>query len=91
MTLPVCITTMRSKDPNAAVDWLCDAFGFERHLVVDDGSGGVHHAQLTLGACMVMLGPIGDDAFDKLVCQPSDADGLACLPKSVPPRLIESG
>ena len=66
---------MRCANPAAAVDWLCDAFGFERHLVVDDGSGGVVHAQLTLGNCMVMLGPIGDNEYDQFIGQPNEAGG----------------
>ena len=31
------------------IEWLCKAFGFERHLIVEDGKGGIAHAQLTLG------------------------------------------
>jgi uncharacterized glyoxalase superfamily protein PhnB len=33
MTGSVLVPTMRYRDANAAVDWLCDAFGFERHRV----------------------------------------------------------
>ncbi len=66
---------MRCKDPKAAVDWLCETFGFEKHLVVDDGDGGVGHAQLTLGNCMVMLGPVGNSEYDQFVCQPDETSG----------------
>ena len=48
------------------IDWLCDVFGFARHLVVEDGAGGVAHAQLTRGDAMVMLGSARDDAFGAL-------------------------
>ena len=50
------IPSMRYRDAHAAIDWLCDVLGFESYLVVPDGTGGVAHAQLTLGNGMVMLG-----------------------------------
>ena len=33
------IPTLRYRDANTAIDWLCTAFGFERHLVVPDETG----------------------------------------------------
>lgn len=42
-------------DPNAAMDWLERAFGFERRMVVEDGQGGVIHSELTLGDGYVMV------------------------------------
>ena len=47
---------MTYRDAPAAIDWLCDVLGFERHLVVPNGEGGIAHAQLTFGNGMVMLG-----------------------------------
>ena len=60
------IPTMRYRDAAKMIDWLVDAFGFERHLVVDDGGGGIAHAQLTLGDSMIMLGSHRDDTFGRL-------------------------
>lgn len=60
------IPTMRYDDARAMIDWLCDAFGFTRHLVVDDDGGGIAHAQLTLGNGMIMLGSARDNAFGAL-------------------------
>jgi uncharacterized glyoxalase superfamily protein PhnB len=48
------------------IEWLCDSFGFSRHLVVEDGEGGIAHAQLSLGPGIIMLGSARDDAFGKL-------------------------
>ncbi len=48
--------TLRYVDAPKAIDWLCEAFGFERQLVVHDTEGGIAHAQLTLSGGMVMLG-----------------------------------
>ena len=42
-------------DAPRAIDFLCDGFGFTRHLVVPGGPGEIVHAQLTLGSGMVML------------------------------------
>jgi uncharacterized glyoxalase superfamily protein PhnB len=70
------IPTMRYRDAAAAIDWLCRAFGFERHLVVPDEHGGIAHAQLTLGEGMIMLGSARDDAFGKLQRTPGDVGGV---------------
>ena len=43
------------RDPRAAIEFLCEAFGFERQLVVDGEDGGVVHAELRLGDAVVML------------------------------------
>lgn len=52
------IPCLRYADAPAAIDFLCDAFGFERHAVYTDEADPsiVHHAQLTLGDGMIMLG-----------------------------------
>jgi uncharacterized glyoxalase superfamily protein PhnB len=59
------IPTLRYQDAPAAIDFLERAFGFERKAVYDDG-GTVHHAELTHGRGMVMLGTqgAGDPQFD---------------------------
>ena len=69
------IPTMRYQDAPAMLDWLCQVFGFERQLVVEDGAGGIAHAQLTLGTGMLMLGSTHDDAFGALQRTPSDLGG----------------
>ncbi len=62
------IPTLRYHDAPAAIDFLCTAFGFERHLVVDDRAGGIAHCQLTLGEGMVMLGSVREGrTFDQLI------------------------
>jgi uncharacterized glyoxalase superfamily protein PhnB len=59
------IPTLRYKDAIGAIDFLERAFGFERKAVYEDG-GTVHHAELTYGRGMVMLGSTGqgDPQFD---------------------------
>ena len=65
-TTPTIIPTLRYRDAAAAIDWLCEAFGFKRHLVVPGENGAIAHAQLVLGNGMIMLGSAGDDEFGKL-------------------------
>jgi uncharacterized glyoxalase superfamily protein PhnB len=60
------IPTIRYRDAVAAVDWLCNAFGFERHLVVPDEAGGIAHAQLTFGNGMIMLSSAREDEFGRI-------------------------
>ena len=70
------IPGMRYKDAPAAIEWLCRALGFSRHLVVPDGNGGIAHAQLVLGNGMIMLGSYRDEGeYDRLVKLPEDAGG----------------
>ena len=67
---------MRYNDARAAIDWLCDAFGFTRHLVVEDDLGGIAHAQLQFGNGMIMLGSARNDEFGQLqrpLSSPSDS------------------
>jgi uncharacterized glyoxalase superfamily protein PhnB len=51
------IPCLRYENAPAAIEFLCTAFGFERHAVYADEAdpGLVHHAQLTLGGTMIML------------------------------------
>lgn len=78
-TTSTIIPTMRYRDAAAAIDWLCEHFGFTRHLVVDDGQGGIAHAQLTFGNGMIMLGSARDDAFGRLQ-QPAGSGAVTQSP-----------
>jgi uncharacterized glyoxalase superfamily protein PhnB len=72
----VIIPTLRYRDAAAAIDWLCRAFGFERHLVVPGEGGTIAHAQLTFGNGMIMLGSARDDAFGRLQRTPAEVGGV---------------
>ena len=75
-TTATIIPCLRYRDAPAAIDWLCRAFGFERHAVYADGDT-VHHAQLVFGNGMVMLGS-ADTASEwgRRIAQPGDIGGL---------------
>jgi uncharacterized glyoxalase superfamily protein PhnB len=54
-----CIPFLNYDDAEAAIDWLEQAFGFERSLVHNDPSGRIAHAELVFDGGMVMLGASG--------------------------------
>ena len=71
----IIIPTMQYKNARAAIDWLCNAFGFERHLIVDGENDIIIHAQLTFGNSMIMLGSDRDNEYGKLVNSPANLNG----------------
>ena len=71
-TTSTIIPCLRYRDAQAAIDWLCKAFGFTRHAVYADGAT-VHHAQLTFGNGMVMLGSVDNASeFGRRMAQPDE-------------------
>lgn len=74
-TIATIIPTLRYCDANAAIDWLCKAFGFERHLIVPGDNGAIAHAQLKFGNGMVMLGSTRNDEYGSLIKQPAEVGG----------------
>jgi uncharacterized glyoxalase superfamily protein PhnB len=70
------IPSMRYHDAPAAIEWLCDAFGFEKHLIVPGENNTIAHAQLKFGNGMIMLSSARDDAFGKLMKTPHDFNGI---------------
>ncbi|HRO25991.1 MAG TPA: VOC family protein [Luteimonas sp.] len=68
------IPCLRYRDAHAAIDWLCSAFGFEKHAVYADGDI-VHHAQLTFGSGMIMLGSAQTESeWSGRIVQPDEID-----------------
>jgi uncharacterized glyoxalase superfamily protein PhnB len=70
------IPTLRYRDAGAAIEWLCRAFGFEKHLVVSGEGNSIAHAHLTFGNGMIMLGTARDDEFGKLQKTPDQVGGV---------------
>jgi uncharacterized glyoxalase superfamily protein PhnB len=75
-TVSTVIPAMRYRDANAAIEWLCKAFGFERGLVVPGENGTVAHAQLSFGNGMIMLGSAREDEFGRWVKPPVETGGI---------------
>ena len=75
-TVSNVIPTLRYRDAAAAIEWLCDAFGFEKHLVVPGENDAIAHAQLVFGNGMIMLGSARDDEFGHLQQPPSSVGSV---------------
>lgn len=76
MTSNGLVPLIRYRDVAAAVEWLANAFGFERRNVVTDPDGTVAYAELSYGHGIVMLGPVGQSILDSLLKQPDELDGI---------------
>lgn len=70
------IPTVRYRDVPAAVDWLCRAFGMRVHRVVADAAGAPCYAELTVGSGMLIVAPIEETTFGKLMVQPDEIGGV---------------
>ena len=64
---PAIIPCLRYDDASAAIDFLCNAFGFARHAVhADDKDPAIiHHAQLVDRGCMIMLASPSDTEWSR--------------------------
>lgn len=69
------IPCLRYRNAVAAIEWLCETFGFEKSLVVPGDGDEIAHAQLTHGGGMVMLGSATDTEFGRLMKQPDEIGG----------------
>lgn len=76
-TKATIIPVLRYHDAPAAIEWLCQAFGFEKRLVVPNEDGTIAHAQLSFGNGMIMLSSAsqGDTEFARLLKQPDEVEG----------------
>ncbi len=65
------------RDASAAIEWLCENFGFEKKLVVPNDDGTIAHAQLSFGNGMIMLRSVleVENEFGKLMKQPDEIGG----------------
>ena len=75
-TKATVIPSLRYRDAPGAIESLCRAFRFEKHLVIPGDDGTIVHAQLTFGNGMIMLASARDDDFGKLQAPPSTPDGV---------------
>lgn len=66
----------RYRNAPAAIEWLCNVFGFERHAVYEGENGTIAHAELTLGGGMIMLGSGKDDEYGKNFKSPGELGGI---------------
>jgi uncharacterized glyoxalase superfamily protein PhnB len=75
-TRATLIPCLAYRDANAAIQWLCDNFGFVRKAVYPGEDGRIVHAELTFGNGMIMLGSSDPDSeYGRLIRQPDDIGG----------------
>jgi uncharacterized glyoxalase superfamily protein PhnB len=61
MEHPTIFPALTYEDPQAAIDFLKEAFGAEEHAVYKGDDGRIQHAELRFGNGIVMFGPGGAD------------------------------
>src|SRR3990172_4212572 len=66
---------IRYRDPAAAIEWLCEALGFEEHFIASGENDSISYAQLTFGDSAILVSPVRDTVFDKLTKQPDEIGG----------------
>lgn len=59
---PRCSSSVFYQDAVAAIDWLCDAFGFEVRIKVEGNNGRIEHSELTYGEAVVMVSQEAPDS-----------------------------
>jgi uncharacterized glyoxalase superfamily protein PhnB len=74
-TRATVIPCLRNGDAPVAIEWLCRAFGIEKHLVVPGDKGTIVHAQLSFGNGMIMLGSVVDTDLGRMMKQPKEVGG----------------
>lgn len=63
-------------DASAAIDFLCQAFGFEVRIRVDGEAGAVEHSELVYGSGVIMVSSIARDRPHRSHCtSPHTLDG----------------
>ena len=77
ITKATILPVLRYRDAPAAIEWLCQTFGFEKHLVVPNDDGTIAHAQLSFGNGMIMLGSVlkVETKFGRQMRQPDEMGG----------------
>ena len=77
-TRATVVPCLRYRDAPKAIEWLCQVFDFEKHLVVPNDDGSVAHAQLVFGNGMVMLSSVQkiETEFSRLTQQPDEMGGM---------------
>ena len=66
------------QDAVAAIEWLCDAFGFEVRLKVEGDQGQIEHSELTYGEGLIMVAqetPQSDRHWKKPMRSPKSLNG----------------
>ncbi len=70
------IPNISYKDPEKALRFLKDAFGFSEHSVFRDDENNIQHGELKLGNAMIMISPVNNNSeFRKFTRTPNEIGG----------------
>jgi uncharacterized glyoxalase superfamily protein PhnB len=69
------VPALRYRDPDTAIPWLLQAFGFEEHSIVTSDDGKAAYAQLMHRGSLIIVGPVRDSELDRLMRQPDEIGG----------------
>ena len=70
------VPTIPYRDAGAMVDWLSEAYGFEKQRVVRSDNGELQHALLTFGDSMIIVVGIEDKKLERLIVHPDQIGGV---------------
>src|SRR5262245_3339255 len=68
--------TITYRDAPAMVDWLVEAFGFEKRSIVKRETGEIARAELAFGDSIIIVVPAQDAAFERLLVHPDQIGGV---------------
>ena len=74
---PAIIPCLAYRDAHAAIDFLCEAFGFSRNMIYEsEDKTRIEHAELTLDGNMIMLGSVSAQLGETLaMVTPAETGG----------------
>jgi uncharacterized glyoxalase superfamily protein PhnB len=70
------VPMMPYRNPMPMIEWLADAYGFERRRLVRSASGELRYAQLDFGDGTIMVVPAQDRTFERLIVHPDQIGGV---------------
>lgn len=73
------IPGFRYRNAPAAIEWLCNAFGFTKHAVYPGANDTIAHAQLTFGNGIIMLGSVHEGGAGYQIKHPDELSGASTL------------
>ena len=76
------------RDAGKAIDWLCEAFGFEVRLKVEGEGGSIVHSELAFGDGLVMVGESLGDRSRRFEGGTNVTVSAAAAPTSVSPSAV---
>jgi uncharacterized glyoxalase superfamily protein PhnB len=68
------------QDAAAAIEWLCDAFGFQVRLKIEGEKGRIEHSELVYGEALIMVGQESvnsDRPWKRRLRSPKSLNGLS--------------